>query len=326
MKWIKAIRQIAFGKPMGCSIQVTERCNLKCSMCDYWKAPSRKELSLNDFEEIHDKLKDLNVCVISLSGGEPFLRKDFLDIVEIFRHDFYTFVTTNGTLLSNDVCSNLKSDSCFVSIDSDIPEVHDRIRGFKGAWDKAIEGLLFLKDHYKGVSGIMNVVSNLNFPKGVNGLINLADSLGVSIHFQPYCTLKTGAALGGVSGVSKFLLDKREKHKSVVSSRPYLKRFDAAFNEGVKNCLAGQAFFDIQANGEVTRCPDDRTNFGDVWNFPDFPLEKTSCVNCWYSCRGEIESFYKWKFSKLLSLDRLITTQSKKSVDRKKNLTVTSFS
>jgi hypothetical protein len=101
-------------------------------------------------------------------------------------------------------------------------------------------------------------------------------------------------------------MEKRKKHKFIVSSKPYLKQFDAAFKGGVKNCLAGQVFFDIQANGEITRCPDDRTKFGDIRNFPNFPLEKTDCECCWYSCRGEIESFYKWKFSKLLSMERLI--------------------
>lgn len=306
VKWLKAISQVALGKPMGCIIQVTERCNLRCSICGCWKAPHRNELSLSDFEEIRDHLKDLNVCIISLSGGEPFLRKDFLDIVDVFHRDFYTCVTTNGTLLSEDVCGNLKSDSCFVSIDSDIPEVHDRIRGSKGAWDRAVKGLLNLRENYKGVRGIMCVVSNLNFPSGVNGLIDLADSLNVPMHFQPYCHLKTGADFEGVSGASEFLLDKHKKHKFIVSSRPYLERFDATLKGGVENCLAGQAFFDIQANGDITRCPDERTEFGTIRNFPDFPLEKTDCTYCWYSCRGEIESFYKWRLSKLLSLGRLI--------------------
>jgi MoaA/NifB/PqqE/SkfB family radical SAM enzyme len=275
-------------------------------MCGYWKAPSRTELSLGDYEEIRDILKDLDICIISLSGGEPFLRKDFLDIVDVFRRDFIISVTTNGTLLSEDLCSNLRSDSCFVSLDSNLPEVHDSIRGSKGVWEKAVNGLLKLREHYKGVSGIICVVSNLNFPAGVNGLIHFTDSLDAYIHFQPYCHLKTGADLGGITGVSDFLLAKRENHKFILSSRPYLERFDAALNEGVKNCLAGQAFFDIQANGEITRCPDDRTKFGTIRNFPNFPLEKTNCTHCWYSCRGEIEGFYKWKFSKIVNLERLM--------------------
>ncbi len=193
-----------------------------------------------------------------------------------------------------------------MSIDSSIPAVHNQSRGHKGAWKRAVKGLLNLRENYKGVAGIMCVVSNLNFPDGVTGLIDLADSLDVQIHFQPYCHLKTGVNLGGLSGVSEYLLAKRQKHKSVVSSKPYLEHFDDAFKLGVKNCLSGQVFFDIQANGDITRCPDDKTKFGTIWNFPDFPLEKTKCTYCWYSCRGEIESFYKWKYSKLISLERLI--------------------
>ena len=305
-KWLSAVKQIVLGKPVSCTIQVTERCNLRCRMCGYWKNPCKDGLSINDFEEIRDRLKDLNVCVVSLSGGEPFLRKDFLDIVDVFRRDFYTAVTTNGTLLSDDLCSNLNSDSCFVSVDSAIPDMHDDIRGRKGAWGTTIKGLLNLRENYKGLSGIMCVVSRLNFPERIKEVINLAGSLGVHLHFQPYCHLKTGADLGGIDGVSEFLLAERKRHKFIVSSKPYLERFDPALKWGVENCLAGQAFFNIQANGDVTRCPDDRTKFGDIWNFPDFPLEKTGCTDCWYSCRGEIESFYKRKFGKLLSLKRIL--------------------
>jgi len=63
------------------SIIVTYRCNAKCVMCHTWKYPSRPEEEFKP--ELLEKLPFIDT--INITGGEPFLRKDIYDIIDIFK-------------------------------------------------------------------------------------------------------------------------------------------------------------------------------------------------------------------------------------------------
>src|SRR5690349_11887398 len=62
-------------KPIDAVIAVTYKCNSKCIMCNIWKEQPQNELSSHDFLKLPKTLKDINI-----TGGEPFLRKDLVDI------------------------------------------------------------------------------------------------------------------------------------------------------------------------------------------------------------------------------------------------------
>ena len=130
---------------------VTARCNLLCKHCFYteeilnWK--SKKELTLGEYQEIASKAGE--VIQVSLTGGEPFIRKDLADIILAFHeraHTLFFNVTTNG-LLRNQILSTL--DSLFsrapdlalrlgLSIDG-FEEVHDITRDKKGGFRETME-------------------------------------------------------------------------------------------------------------------------------------------------------------------------------------------
>ena len=62
---------------------VTLRCNLKCTMCDVWKIKDYPEMDLEQIDKVYSDLGRLSV--VRLSGGEPFLRKDMAEIINIVR-------------------------------------------------------------------------------------------------------------------------------------------------------------------------------------------------------------------------------------------------
>jgi len=98
----KAIIKRRFNKipyPSFCTFSVTWRCNAKCTMCDIWKMPGCREMDFKQISAVFSQLKNLDV--IRITGGEPFLRTDLIDIVNMMQKDIIPekiHITTNGFL------------------------------------------------------------------------------------------------------------------------------------------------------------------------------------------------------------------------------------
>jgi MoaA/NifB/PqqE/SkfB family radical SAM enzyme len=123
-------------------------CNLKCEHCFYWQNLNRRD-DLT-FDEIVALSRDLGpVENLNLSGGEPFLRKEFAAVVKQFVEHNDTrqvYVPTNGwyTKKTIDTMKEVLSDPrlwyfvCELSLDG-TRDYHDHFRGAKGSFDKAME-------------------------------------------------------------------------------------------------------------------------------------------------------------------------------------------
>jgi len=113
------------------SIDVTNKCNLRCRHCFFWRTGYAEELSLDGWKGLFRKLPKFSYC--SWVGGEPLLRKELIELGK--RKFIINEVVTNGTLPIpswNDV-------SFFVSIDG-TKRHHEFNRG-KGTYDKAKENI-----------------------------------------------------------------------------------------------------------------------------------------------------------------------------------------
>jgi len=134
------------------NISITYRCNLRCKTCNIWKKP-KIDLPLDCLKAIFRKFR--NVSWISLTGGEPFLREDLVDIVRSALKECPSLHTisipTNGFLtekILKDVKKILKLDipSLYVSVSLDgLEEVHDSIRVVKGSFKRAVNTFRLLK-------------------------------------------------------------------------------------------------------------------------------------------------------------------------------------
>lgn len=89
---------IAMRRPFQVLVQVTNRCNMKCSFCDFWPngAHPREELSVDDFRQLAADLAKQGTFLVSIEGGEPFLRPDLVEIVRAFSAKHVTVLYTNG--------------------------------------------------------------------------------------------------------------------------------------------------------------------------------------------------------------------------------------
>jgi len=159
IQYLKFLPRILFkrGMPLQLIFFVTSRCNLRCSHCFYWRELNhpQKELSLEEIKKIA-KNSRLNLLWLSLTGGEPFLRPDLAEIASSFCHygkvanisiptnaqlKDITFKTTKKILTR---CPNTYI-SINISLDG-LEKTHDKIRGVKGSFSKAIATYLKLKE------------------------------------------------------------------------------------------------------------------------------------------------------------------------------------
>lgn len=133
--------------------QVTTACNSRCRMCGIWKTKPENELGLKEFEDLISNPLMQKIRWVNLTGGEPFVRKDIVQLVKALRDRLPALelvaVPTNGFLTEKvlatvkeflDVLGNEILLNVNVSID-DIGEKHDFIRRTPGGYQKAITTL-----------------------------------------------------------------------------------------------------------------------------------------------------------------------------------------
>jgi radical SAM protein with 4Fe4S-binding SPASM domain len=123
----------------------TKACNLKCKHC-YESAghPLKDELTTIQAKIAIDHFKDEGVVAIAFSGGEPLMRRDFFEIADYaYKKDFYVSLATNGTLITPSVAKKIKEAGVsYVEVSLDgFEREHDQLRGVRGAWKKACDGI-----------------------------------------------------------------------------------------------------------------------------------------------------------------------------------------
>ena len=179
--------------PKSICLILTEKCNLRCVMCDIGQRnaqmssqasfPIVKSITKGDemmtLEEWKTFVDDIVAKrwkpLLLLTGTEPFLYKHSLQLIEyVIANNLRLHITTNGTNLSNHadklVALCKKPDSITITISLDgIGEKHDTIRGVKGTFDKAIDGLEKINERKREYSqewpaiNITYTISNYNY-------------------------------------------------------------------------------------------------------------------------------------------------------------------
>ncbi|OGK98066.1 MAG: hypothetical protein A3E31_04435 [Candidatus Rokubacteria bacterium RIFCSPHIGHO2_12_FULL_73_22] len=179
--------------PLSVLFEVTHRCNLGCEHCYLTEGPvgrprpSRAELTLDEVRRVLDELAAAGTLFLTLTGGEVFLRRDFLDIVAHARaRGFSVTVFTTGTLLTPEAAralADLHPLSVEISVYSARPEIHDRVTRIPGSHARSLEALRLLRE--RGVVVLLkSPVMSLNSGE-YHGIVALAESLGAGYGFDP---------------------------------------------------------------------------------------------------------------------------------------------
>src|SRR6187399_869486 len=137
-------------KPYLIALNLTKRCNLKCDHC-YLDATTKSaggndELSTEECYRLIDQIAEVNRgCLLVITGGEPLVRPDILDIARhAVKLGFMVVFGTNGMLINDHMARTLVDIGVMgmgISIDSLDPQKHNRFRGVPGAWEAALAGI-----------------------------------------------------------------------------------------------------------------------------------------------------------------------------------------
>ncbi len=293
--------------PTDVSIITTYRCQMRCKMCDIWENPtdSKREIQAKELE-ILPKFKFVNI-----TGGEPFVRRDLQDIVEVmYRKSDRIVISTSGWHTDRIIkmAERFPNIGIRVSIEG-LSQKNDDLRGREGTFDRALRVLLTLKEMGIKDIGYGCTVSNKN-SEDMLWLYKLSRELGMefataAFHNSYYFHKDDNEITNKDEVIGNFhkLIEELLKDNSPKSW------YRAFFNLGLINyirgkprmlpCEAGTANFFIEPYGDVFPCNglEDRYwkesmgNIRDVSSFEELwfseqaqkvrGLVRTCPKNCW---------------------------------------------
>jgi radical SAM protein with 4Fe4S-binding SPASM domain len=184
-------KALNLGLPLSVHLDVTYRCNERCIHC-YLDHDDHGEMTTPEIFDVLQQLADAGVFFLSLSGGEVFMRRDFLAIVERARQLLFSVkIKTNGVMIREEDAARLLAlgvDQIQISLYSHRPEVHDAITKLPGSFEKTMRAIRFLKS--QGLTVIIaNVLMTGNFSDQPE-VMRLASELGAVYTLDPTITPK----------------------------------------------------------------------------------------------------------------------------------------
>ena len=175
--------------PLNVQLDLTYRCNERCVHC-YLDHDDHGEMTTAEIKRLLEEMADAGVFILTLSGGEIFLRKDFFELLEHARRlMFCVKLKTNAVLIRDREAARLRDlgvESVQISIYSHRPEVHDAITLIPGSLKRSIDAIRFLKSQGLKVI-IANVLMTQNM-QDYSGVRALAAELGVECTLDPTVT------------------------------------------------------------------------------------------------------------------------------------------
>jgi radical SAM protein with 4Fe4S-binding SPASM domain len=263
--------------------ELTQRCNLCCIHCRAAASPQTLENNLikgEDMVRLIRELKELGCPTLALTGGEPLLRPDIVDIVkEATKQGIKTRIQSNSLLLTEDLAKKLKAAGLYsfgVGLDGSRPEISDQIRNLKGALNKAIASIKLLKSLGIKVH-VEFTVTRLNM-NDLKATLDMLEGLGVDT-FLARAAIFTGRANGDnpifvlkPEEYRKFLeqLSLEREHRKIKmvincqdplyhladsSIMNKLKEFgDVYSGKVISGCTAGQDMIHIRCDGKIGIC------------------------------------------------------------------------
>jgi AdoMet-dependent heme synthase len=276
-----------FARPYVVSWNLTYRCNLACEHCylDAGGAPQvgtenfadRSELGTDEcFRVIDDIAAFAPECVTILTGGEPLLRRDILEIVRrASERGLWVVVGTNGVSITENLARRLAEAGArglSLSLDALDPDRHDRFRMVRGAWRNTVEGAEIL--NRTGLPFIVQTTAGSHNLGELDAIADFAhDRLGAKV-WNLYFLVPTGrgqfvsditAAQYDEVLASLYRIQKKYDRRMLVNAKcapHYIKTLlehgeppTRTYSDGAGGCPAGTHYMGIRPNGDVTPCP-----------------------------------------------------------------------
>jgi radical SAM protein with 4Fe4S-binding SPASM domain len=255
--------------------ETTRACNLACRHCraEAIAEPLPDELTFEEGARLLRQLSEFSPPpLIILSGGEPLMRKDILNLASLGTSlGLRMLLSTNGTLLTSSLCRDIKRAGVkrlSLSLDGPDSVSHDEFRGSIGSYDSLVEGAALLVE-----AGLPFQINSTITPGNIHQIEEMSDkarSLGACAH-HVFLLVPVGRAKTmqegplGPEGYEEALLGLKQREPFIqmefkATCAPQYQRIGLWSNAGArgphggKGCLGGQGFMFVSHNGFVAAC------------------------------------------------------------------------
>jgi len=183
-------------KPLPTSVmfEITQRCNLRCKFCYLGKQINTEpDMPIEKIFSIIDQLESLGCMEVILLGGEPLIRKDFVQIYKYIKErGMLVTIWTNGTLITPRIADLFKKyppHHLRISLYAGSPEGYEKISGNRNAFEKIKRGVNLLKKR-KIPFTLRSLITKVNFEE-FKKMKDFAKRLGVNFHARTCVTSTT---------------------------------------------------------------------------------------------------------------------------------------
>jgi MoaA/NifB/PqqE/SkfB family radical SAM enzyme len=265
--------------PLSGQWELTCRCNLRCVMCytDCFNTPDmlRQELSFHEIVRIMDEIREAGCLELTLTGGEPLARKDFLDIyANAKQKGFLVTVFTNGTLLTEkiaDYWTQYPPAMIEISFHGLTKESFERITQGPGSYERCLEGIrLILERHLPLTLKTAGMTVNRDEILEIKQYVDrLGERNGTKVWYKFGSDIRP--RLDGSEDVFEYQLPERDV-TAIEQADPEFRaerfrqdrQMEAHVRRGGSLCGGGQYKFHIDAYGQLQLCSNNRLRSYDL--------------------------------------------------------------
>ncbi len=257
------------GRPSHAQIGLTDACPQKCGYC-YNRGRTGEPMTTEKILAVIRDLEDMGVFWLGFTGGEPLLKKDILKITAAASRNCAVKLFTTGCGLTPELAAGLRDAGLFsvsVSLDHTDPGVHDRGRGYPGAYREALRAIEIFKATDGLQVGVSAVLSKeLVRREAAATFLNFLERLGVDEAWLSEIKPSVFPGWDDASLISDEerrdlirLQDERNAAGGMIVN--YLAHFESGDHFG---CNAGGKMIYVDAFGEVSPCVFIPLTFGNV--------------------------------------------------------------
>ncbi len=256
--------------PLQADIVVTGECHCQCWHCFRSKYES-KDMSLAKIKECIESLYKMGTASVGITGGEPMLRNDIIDIIRSIPDGMEGVLFTTGHKIDDEFASKIKDTNltrCIISLDHFDEEVACRLRNNSNAFRDALQAIKILTENNIYTAVTVCVTNELLKPGYLEKYFELVEKLNVQevrvVLPIPQGNLE-GSAVGRFYGKAMGIVKQLKKDHASNEKFPIIVNFCEFESIDYLGCGAGSNYISINNDGQVTPCVAVPLAFGNVY-------------------------------------------------------------
>jgi pyrroloquinoline quinone biosynthesis protein E len=289
----------AYDEPLNITLELTRRCNAKCDYCNHWQEQKRTEQDLADYVAV---IRRFNPFSVTICGGEPFMRRDALDIIGAIV-DLpgwrYVSIITNGWFLSEDRAQKLLDTGLDqVNVSLNFPDERQDIDRKLPSLFKKIAHIVPWMTARGGNVQLNTIIMNDNL-EDIVPIAHLAEQWNASVMYTLYSELPAdnhghlfpSARLPKLNAVLDELSTLKARRPSLIANTQWYFDMIPTYVSGtvIGGCTAGKKTLHISPQGMVRPCAE----LAPVAHYSEYDhraAASVTCTRCFQACRGEVQA------------------------------------